>query len=65
MGRWAGYWMLDDASEGKTRRHPYLYNEIFASLCRVNRLIRVAPKTFCSGFRVFLSYSGAVNAADK
>jgi hypothetical protein len=37
MGRWAGYWMLDDASDGKTRRHPYLYNEIFASLCRVNR----------------------------
>jgi hypothetical protein len=32
MGRWAGYWTLDDASDGKTRRHPYLYNKIFASL---------------------------------
>ena len=59
MGRWAGYWMLDDASDGKTRRHPYLYNEIFASYVASIGVIRVAPKTFCFGFRVFKLFRGS------
>jgi hypothetical protein len=66
IGRWAGYWMLDDASDSKNASSSVsLQPDLRLFMSRQSASFARSGKRFVSDFEFIPSYSAAVNVVHK